>query len=94
MGHTPDPRWGECNPAVVPAGALCSGILWGIPVWDGADPPLLQKRPGAVGWDQIGRNGGSGNSGNGFVSVGAVCCCLLIGRPGWSILSAAKPVLF
>lgn len=56
MGHIADPRWGECNPAVVPSGALCSGILRGIPVWDGADPPLLQKRPGAVGWDQIGRN--------------------------------------
>ena len=33
-------------------------------------------------------------SGDGSVSVGAVCCCLLVGRPGWSILSAAKPVLF
>ena len=40
------------------------------------------------------RNGGSGGSGDGAVSVGAVCCCRLVGRPGWSLLSAAKPVLF
>ena len=52
------------------------------------------RRPGAVGWDQIMRNGGSGGSGDGAVSVGAVCCCRLVGRPGWSLLSAAKPVLF
>ena len=39
--------------------ALCvSGVLRGVPVRDGADPPLLQKRPGAVGWDQIGLIGG------------------------------------
>ena len=73
---------------------LLSGVLRGVPVRDGADPPLLQQWPRAVGWDQIMRNGGSGGSGDGAVSVGAVCCCRLVGRPGWSILSAAKPVLF
>ena len=81
--------------------ALCVPVFCGeyqcgmaIPVWDGADPPLLQKWPRAAGWNQIRCNGGPGGSGDGFVSVGAVCCCLLVGRPGWSILSAAKPVLF
>lgn len=94
MGYIADPRWRECNPVTISAGALCSGVLRGVPVRDGADPPLLQKWPRAVGWDQIMRNGGSGGSGDGAVSVGAVCCCRLVGRPGWSLLSAAKPVLF
>ena len=54
MGHITDPRWRECNPVTISVGALCSGILWGVPVRDGANPPLLQKWPVAVGWDQLG----------------------------------------
>lgn len=41
MGHITDPRWRECNPVTISVGALCSGILWGVPVRDGANPPLL-----------------------------------------------------
>ena len=94
MGYTPNPRWGECNPVVVPAGALCSGILWEYQCGMAQILRSCRNGRGRLAGIKLGIMAALAVLADGFVSVGAVCCCLLIGRPGWSILSAAKPVLF
>ncbi len=89
-----DPRWRECNPVTISAGALCSGVLRGVPV---RMAQILRSC----------RNGRGRLAGIKFASMAALavlataCCfswCSLLLSPCRSAWMeppiAAKPVLF